>query len=276
VSRSSCSVSRSPFCATGPSTWASSLQHQAGFQRRQELSGHLRAIGESVPGASSRSRQNYNQASTGLNLSVSYRFGGTHSSAWHDYSLTKSSITAFSTASQTFFQTISFRLRHSGVEFARGHRQQLGFVQLYLQHSTTRCAPQRKELHGGLSGGRHRRKSSVLLPWWPTSASCRFTTDPLAYGTQHFGSARAVGLCAGLGGDVARQQPLYSGGEGRVCAASTFAGQALGYVPIASTFQLTNPDNSCVPRDPNNPQLISASKVAAPGLRNCSTAAIQT
>ena len=58
--------------------------------------------------------QNYNQASTGLNFSVSYplrrhafqRVGMT-------YSLNKSTITAFSTASQTFFQTISFR---SGIQ----------------------------------------------------------------------------------------------------------------------------------------------------------------
>ena len=58
--------------------------------------------------------QNYNQASTGLNFSVSYplkrhafqRVGFT-------YSLSKSTITAFSTASQTFFQTISFR---SGIQ----------------------------------------------------------------------------------------------------------------------------------------------------------------
>src|SRR5260370_1525595 len=58
--------------------------------------------------------EDYNQASNGLTFSRSYplkrhafqRVGLT-------YSLTKSSITAFSTASQTFFQTISFR---SGIQ----------------------------------------------------------------------------------------------------------------------------------------------------------------
>ncbi len=58
--------------------------------------------------------QNYNQASKGLTFSVSYplrkhafqRVGVT-------YSWNRSSITAFSTASQTFFQTISFR---SGIQ----------------------------------------------------------------------------------------------------------------------------------------------------------------
>jgi outer membrane protein insertion porin family len=58
--------------------------------------------------------QNYNQAADGLNFSISYplkrhafqRVGMT-------YSWSKSSITAFSTASQTFFQTISFR---SGIQ----------------------------------------------------------------------------------------------------------------------------------------------------------------
>ena len=58
--------------------------------------------------------QNYNVGSDGINFSLSYplkrhafqRVGMT-------YSLTKSTITAFSTASQTFFQTIAFR---SGVQ----------------------------------------------------------------------------------------------------------------------------------------------------------------
>ena len=58
--------------------------------------------------------QNYNQASDGMNFSLSYplkrhafqRVGFT-------YSWTRSTITAFSTASQTFFQTIAFR---SGIQ----------------------------------------------------------------------------------------------------------------------------------------------------------------
>ena len=58
--------------------------------------------------------QNYNQASTGLNFSLSYplrrhafqRVGFT-------YSLSRANITTFSTASQTYFQTISFR---SGIQ----------------------------------------------------------------------------------------------------------------------------------------------------------------
>ena len=58
--------------------------------------------------------QNYNQASTGLNFSLNYplrrhafqRVGFT-------YSLSRANITAFSTASQTYFQTISFR---SGIQ----------------------------------------------------------------------------------------------------------------------------------------------------------------
>ncbi len=63
--------------------------------------------------------QNYNVGSDGINFSVSYplkrhafqRVGVT-------YSLTKSSITAFSTASSTFFQTIAFRSGVQGIESA--------------------------------------------------------------------------------------------------------------------------------------------------------------
>jgi len=58
-----------------------------------------------------------------------------HSSAWAlTYSLNKSTITAFSTASQTFFQTISFRSGIQGSNALERHHQQFGFVQLQLQH----------------------------------------------------------------------------------------------------------------------------------------------
>ncbi len=86
--------------------------------------------------------QNYNQASTGLNFSLSYplrrhafqRVGFT-------YSLSRANITAFSTASQTFFQTISFRSGIQGIECAGRHRQQPGVLHLHLQHHQQSAAP---------------------------------------------------------------------------------------------------------------------------------------
>ncbi len=79
--------------------------------------------------------QNYNQSSKGFNFSLSYplkrhafqRVGLT-------YSWTKSDITAFSTASQTFFQTISFRSGIQGSNSLTGIVEQRGFIQLHLQH----------------------------------------------------------------------------------------------------------------------------------------------
>ena len=80
--------------------------------------------------------QNYNQASTGFNFSLSYplrrhsfqRIGAT-------YNWSRANITAFSTASQTFFQTISFRRRHPGSQRTQRHHYQPAFVLLQPEHS---------------------------------------------------------------------------------------------------------------------------------------------
>ena len=82
--------------------------------------------------AQSSMTQNYNQASTVMNFSVSYplkrhafqRVGFT-------YSLSKSTISTFSTASQTYFQTVSFR---SGIQ---GSNALAGIVNSYASFSYT-------------------------------------------------------------------------------------------------------------------------------------------
>ena len=88
--------------------------------------------GANLSAAQQSLTQNYNVGSDGMNFSVSYplkrhafqRVGVT-------YSLTKSTITAFSTASQTFFQTISFR---SGIQ---GSNPLAGIVNSSLAFSYT-------------------------------------------------------------------------------------------------------------------------------------------
>ena len=47
---------------------------------------------------------------------------------------------------------------------------------------------------------------------------------------------------------------FYSGGELELRGFDVRAATPYGYVPTRVNFQLTNPDGSCVPRDPTNPQ----------------------
>jgi outer membrane protein insertion porin family len=64
-----------------------------------------------------------------------------------------------------------------------------------------------------------------------------------------------LGFIQGWGGDVAPpQNRFYAGGEQELRGFDERAATPYGYVPTRVNFQLTNPDGSCVPRDPTNPE----------------------
>jgi outer membrane protein insertion porin family len=202
--------------------------------------------------------QNYNQASTGLNFSLSYplkrhafqRVGAT-------YSLTKSSITAFSTASQTFFQTISFRSGIQGSNSLQGIIN--SSVSLTYTYNTINN-PMRPR-----TGKEYTAAFQAAGIWGnvryisPLVAYKRFM--PMHYlipsenGRNVLGIRAQLGYVQGFGGDVAPpNNRFYSGGEAELRGFDVRAATPYGYVPNRVNFQLTNPDGSCVPRDPTNPQ----------------------
>jgi len=202
--------------------------------------------------------QNYNQAADGLNFSVSYplkrhafqRVGMT-------YSWSKSSITAFSTASQTFFQTISFR---SGIQ---GSNALAGIInsQISLTYSyDTINNPVRPR-----SGKEFTAAFQAAGIWGnvryfsPLVAYKRFI--PMHYlfpsenGHNVLGVRAQLGYVQGFGGDVAPpNNRFYAGGENELRGFDVRGATPYGYVPSRINFQLTNPDGSCVPRDPTNPE----------------------
>jgi outer membrane protein insertion porin family len=212
--------------------------------------------------------QNYNQSSTGLNFSLSYplkrhafqRVGMT-------YSLTKSNITAFSTASQTFFQTISFR---SGIQ---GSNALAGIVNssatlTYIYNTINNPVRPRsgKEYSAVFQiagiGGNVRYIS-------PHVAYERFTSmhylTPSPNGRNVLGFRAQLGYVQGFGGDVAPpNNRFYTGGEGDLRGFDIRGATPYGYVPTRVTVQLTNPDGTCVPRDPTNPQLNQCLQVPLP------------
>ena len=64
-----------------------------------------------------------------------------------------------------------------------------------------------------------------------------------------------LGYVQGISGAVAPpQNRFYSGGESDVRGFDIRGATPYGYVPTRVNFQLTNPDGTCVPRDPTNPQ----------------------
>ena len=212
--------------------------------------------------------QNYNQASTGLNFSVSYplkrhafqRLGFT-------YSLTKSTISAFSTASQTFFQTISFRSGIQGTNALAGIiSSSTSFSYIYNTINNPLRPRSGKEYTAvfqvaGLYG--NVRYISPLLAY-KSFRSMHYLT-PSATGHNVLGLRAQLSYVQGFGGDVAPpQNRFYTGGESDLRGFDIRGATPYGYVPNRGTVQLTNPDGTCVPRDPTNPQLNQCIQVPIP------------
>jgi len=212
--------------------------------------------------------QNYNQASTGLNFSVSYplkrhafqRLGFT-------YSLTRSSITAFSSASQTFFQTISFRSGIQGSNSLNGIiNSEASFTYIYNTVNNPLRPRSGKEYTAVFQfsgiGGNLRYISPFLA--YKSFRSMHYLT-PNPNGHNILGLRAQLGYIQGFGGDVAPpNNRFYSGGESEIRGFDVRGATPYGYVPNRVNVQLTNPDGSCVPRDPNNPQLNQCIQVPLP------------
>src|SRR5208282_5401584 len=212
--------------------------------------------------------QNYNQASTGLNFSVSYplkrhafqRLGFT-------YSLTKSTISAFSTASQTFFQTISFRSGIQGTNALAGIISSSASFSCTYNTINNPLRPRTGKEYtavfqvAGLYG--NVRYISPLLAY-KSFRSMHYLT-PSATGHNVLGLRAQLGYVQGFGGDVAPpQNRFYTGGESDLRGFDIRGATPYGYVPTRVTVQLTNPDGTCVPRDPTNPQLNQCIQVPIP------------
>ena len=202
--------------------------------------------------------QNYNQAAKGFNVSVSYplkrrafqRIGAT-------YTWNRSSITAFSTASQTFFQTISFRSGIQGNNALAGIRSSEISLTYSYDNINNPVRPR--------SGKQYTAAFQLAGLWGNVRYFAPFvsykTFRPMHYlipsenGHNVLGIHAQLGYVQGFGGAVAPpQNRFYAGGENELRGFDVRGATPYGYVPSRINFQLTNPDGSCVPRDPTNPQ----------------------
>ena len=212
--------------------------------------------------------QNYNQASTGLTFSLSYPLKRhTFQRVGMTYSLSKSSITAFSTASQTFFQTISFRSGIQGSNPLAGIiSSSASFTYIYNTINNPLRPRTGKEFTAAFQiagiGGNVRY-------FTPAVAYKKFTSmhylTPSANGRNVLGVRAQLSYVQGFGGDVAPpNNRIYSGGEGELRGFDVRGATPYGWVPSRVQVQLTNPDGTCVPRDPTNPQLNQCLMVPLP------------
>jgi len=200
--------------------------------------------------------QNYNVGSDGVNFSVSYplkrhafqRVGMT-------YSWTKSSITTFSTASQTYFQTIAFRSGIQGTNPLAGIiNSNIGLSYTY----NTIANPLRP--HEG-------KEYTAFLQTSGIWGSVRYINPVVAYkrfipmhylipakdGRNALGVRAQLGYIQGFSGDVAPpNNRFYSGGEMELRGFDVRTGTPYGYVPTRVNIQLTQPDGTCVPAAPAN------------------------
>jgi len=212
--------------------------------------------------------QNYNQAATGLNFSISYplkrhafqRVGFT-------YSLSRSTISAFSTASQTFFQTISFR---SGIQGSNALAGIVSSTASFTYSYNTVNNPLRAR-----SGKEYDAVFQIAGLW----GNVRYFAPILAYKSYHsmhylkfsqtgrnvLAFRAQLSYVQGFGGDVAPpQNRFYSGGENELRGFDIRGATPYGYIPNRVQVQLTNPDGTCVPRDPTNPQLNQCIQIPIP------------
>ena len=93
------------------------------------------------------------------------------------YSLTKSTITAFSTASQTFFQTIAFRSGIQGSNALAGIiNSSVSLSYIYNTVSNPLRPRTGKEFTAALQAPASGAMCATSRRWWPTSASSPCTT----------------------------------------------------------------------------------------------------
>jgi outer membrane protein insertion porin family len=212
--------------------------------------------------------QNYNQASVGANFSLSYPLKRhAFQSLGLTYSLTKSSITAFSTASQTFFQTIAFRSGIQGSNSLGGIVDSRASFSYRYNTVNNPLRPRTGKEYSAVFqfsgiGGNLRYIAPFVS--YRSFRSMHFLT-PAANGRNVLGFRAQLGYVQGFGGDVAPpNNRFYSGGEGDLRGFDIRGATPYGWVPNRVTVQLTSPDGSCVPRDPTNPQLNQCIQVPLP------------
>ncbi|HTZ89219.1 MAG TPA: outer membrane protein assembly factor BamA [Alloacidobacterium sp.] len=211
--------------------------------------------------------QNYNQSVTGFTVSGAYPIRHSFKRIGLTYTLNRSSVTAFSQASQNLFQTLAFR---SGIQ---GQNSLEGIVSsmISLSYSWNRLDSPYMPRTGtsfqgalqlaGLWGNVRYFEPVVEYKQFRPIKWFHFNNE----GRNVLGYRLQANYIQGISGDVAPPfNRFYAGGEADLRGFDIRTATPYGFVPTRVLFNLTNPDGTCVPRDPTNPQTNQCVQVPIP------------
>jgi len=202
--------------------------------------------------------QNYDQTSTGFNVSASYPIRHTFKRVGISYSWNKSSVTTYSAASSNLFQTLAFRSGVQGQNALEGiinSSAQLTFSEntmdsTFLPHSGHEISA--AFAVSGLFGNVRYVRPLIEYRYFHGMKGLRFDRE----GRNTFGMRFQGQYIRGISGDVAPPfDRFYQGGDTELRGFDIRSGTPYGFVPTRVLFNLTNPDGTPVPRDPTNPSL---------------------
>jgi outer membrane protein insertion porin family len=211
--------------------------------------------------------QNYNQSVTGFTVSGKLPIRHTFKNVGITYSLNRSSVTAFSAASQNLFQTLAFR---SGIQ---GGNSLDGIVNsmISLSYAWNKLDSSYMPRSGssfsaalqlaGLWGNVRYFEPVIEYKQFRPIKWFRFNNE----GRNVLGYRIQANYIQGISGDVAPPfNRFYAGGEADLRGFDIRTATPYGFVPTRVLFNLTNPDGTCVPRDPTNPQTNQCVQVPLP------------
>jgi outer membrane protein insertion porin family len=216
--------------------------------------------------------QNYNQSATGFSLSLSYplrhtfKFSG-FSRVGLTYQLNRSSVTAFSGASQNLFQTLAFRSGIQGQNALTGIVTSEAQLSYSYNHLDASYNPHNgSELQGllqlaGLWG--NVRYISPVLEFKQWHGMRGFHLDRT--GRDALGYRFQLSYIEGISGDVAPPfQRFYGGGESEIRGFDVRSATPYAFIPTRVLFNLNNPDGTCVARQPGSAQTQQCIQVPLP------------
>jgi outer membrane protein insertion porin family len=202
--------------------------------------------------------QNYNQSSTGLTVSTNYLVRHSFHRLGLTYSFQKSSITAFSPASTSLFQTLAFRSGVQGQNALQGiYSSTASFSYTYNKIGNP------YNPHDGVS-------YTALFQVAGLGGNVKYYNPIFEY--RHYNGMHGIKpnkegrnvlafrfqaqYIQGIGGKVAPPfQRFYQGGEQEMRGFDIRSSTPYAFIPQRTQFILTNPDGTLVPRDPTNPTL---------------------
>ncbi|WP_251106420.1 outer membrane protein assembly factor BamA [Alloacidobacterium dinghuense] len=211
--------------------------------------------------------QNYNQSVTGFTVSGAYPIRHTFKRIGVTYSLNRSSVTTFSAASQNLFQTLAFR---SGIQNGNSLEGIVNSM-ISLSYSWNKLDSSYMPRTGssfssafqlaGLWGNVRYFQPVIEYKQFRPVKWFHFNNE----GRNIVGYRVQANYIHGISGDVAPPfNRFYAGGEADLRGFDIRTATPYGFVPTRVLFNLTNPDGTCVPRDPTNPQTNQCVQVPIP------------